>query len=50
MQQSYIIKYEILLKEIIDDYKDDIITKEDFDSYNISYLYELNNLKFKKTY
>lgn len=32
----------------MNDYKNDIISKDDFEYYNTSYLYELNNLKLEK--
>ncbi|MBE5806457.1 MAG: recombinase family protein [Clostridiales bacterium] len=41
-------KYELLKKEIIEDYKNDFISKEDFEYYNNSYMFELNNLKLSK--
>lgn len=41
-------KYDKLLSELINDYKEDIISQEDFESYNKDYLYELNKLKIDK--
>ena len=41
-------KYTILKNEVMNDYKNDIISKDDFEYYNTSYLYELNNLKLEK--
>ena len=40
-------KYEKLLDELIKDYENDYISKEEFDNYNNEYLYELNNLRIK---
>lgn len=41
-------KYETLIKEVIEYYKNNYITKDDFENYNTSYIYELNNLKLEK--
>ena len=41
-------KYEKLLKEIINDYEKDYISKNDFDSFNKEYIYNLNNLRIEK--
>ena len=41
-------KFEMLMKEVINDFKNDYISKDDFDYYNTNYLYELNNLKLEK--
>ena len=41
-------KYNKLLDEIIEDFKNDYILKEDFDKYNKEYLYELNRLRLEK--
>lgn len=40
-------KYQILVDDLMNDYKDDLITKEELDSYNREYLYKLNNLRIK---
>ena len=40
-------KYEKLIDELIKDYENDYITKEEFDNYNTEYLYKLNNLRIK---
>ena len=37
-----------MLDEIIEDFKNDYILKEDFDKYNKEYLYELNRLRLEK--
>ncbi|MDO4996320.1 MAG: hypothetical protein Q4E69_04005, partial [Bacilli bacterium] len=41
-------KYNKLLDEILEDYKNDYILKDDFDRYNMEYLYELNRLRLEK--
>ena len=41
-------KYEKLINEVISDYQNNLITKEDFDEFNTSYVFELNNLKLEK--
>ena len=41
-------KYEKLLKEVIKDYEKDYISKEDFDSFNKEYIYNLNELRIEK--
>lgn len=35
-------KYNKLLDELVEDYRNDYISKEDFDEFNRKYLYELN--------
>ena len=40
--------YNTLLTELVNDYKDDIISQEDFENYNKDYMYKLNNLKMEK--
>ena len=40
--------YNNLLGELVNDYKDDIISQEDFENYNKDYMYKLNNLKIEK--
>ena len=41
-------RYKILLDDVLNDYKLDLITKDDFDDFNSSYMYELNNLRLEK--
>ena len=41
-------RYKILLDDVLSDYKLDLITKDDFDDFNSSYMYELNNLRLEK--
>lgn len=41
-------KYRTLMKELVDDYKCDIITQEDYDDFKQTYLYEINNLNLEK--
>lgn len=42
-----IVKYEKLLSEVKKDYVANYITKDDFESYNVNYLYELNQLRME---
>jgi len=39
---------EKLINELIKDYNNNLITKEDFEDYHKEYLFELNNLRIKK--
>ena len=41
-------KYKKLQKEVIEDYKNNFISKGDFENFNENYLYKLNNLKLEK--
>lgn len=41
-------KYNDLLDGILEDYKKDYISKEDFEKYNREYLYELNRLRLER--
>lgn len=41
-------KYQKLLNGLVDDYKCDYITKEEFEEYNRDYLYQLNQLRIEK--
>lgn len=41
-------KYKTLLNEVCKDYKCDYITKEDFENYKRTYLYEVNRLRLEK--
>lgn len=45
--QKDINKYQTLLDDLMNDYKDDLITKEELNSYNREYLYKLNSLRIK---
>lgn len=41
-------RYKILLDDVLNDYKLDFISKEDFENFNSSYMYELNKLRLEK--
>lgn len=41
-------RYKILLDDVLNDYKLDFISKEDFEDFNSSYMYELNKLRLEK--
>ena len=41
-------KYENLLSDLVNDYKDDLITKDEMESYNREYLYKLNELRIEE--
>ena len=41
-------KYKNLLDDLLKDYKLDYISKEDFEDFNSSYMYELNKLRLEK--
>ena len=41
-------KYKKMLEEIKDDYKNELISEEDFDNFNDYYLYEINKLNIAK--
>lgn len=41
-------KYKKLLDDLINDYKLDLIIKDDFEDFNTYYMYELNNLRIEK--
>ena len=43
--QKDINKYQLLVDDLIEDYKNDLITKEELDTYNREYLYKLNTLR-----
>ena len=40
-------KYEMLMTEVLNDYKNKILTKEEFDDYSQEYLYILNSLRIE---
>ena len=44
---SEIEKYEMLMTELLNDYKAKILTKEEFDDYSQEYLYFLNSLRIE---
>lgn len=41
-------QYNNLLNELVNDYKEDIISQSEFEEYNKDYLYQLNNLRIEK--
>lgn len=41
-------KYELLLKESLNDYKNGLLSEEDFDSFNDDYLFNLNKLRIEQ--
>ena len=46
--EKEIMEQEKLIDQLIDDYKNDLISKEDFEDFHKEYLFELNNLRLKK--
>lgn len=45
--QKDIDKYQLLVDDLMNDYKNDLITKEELETYNREYLYKLNNLRIQ---
>ncbi len=41
-------KQEILINQLLDDYKNDLISKEDFEDFHKGYLFDLNNLRLER--
>lgn len=41
-------KYELLLKESLNDYKNGLLSEEDFDTFNDDYLFNLNKLRIEQ--
>lgn len=41
-------RYKILLDDVLNDYKFEYISKDDFEDFNSSYMYELNKLRLEK--
>ena len=41
-------KYELLLKESLNDYKNGLLSKEDFDTFNDDYFFYLNKLRIEQ--
>ena len=41
-------KYELLLKEYLNDYKNGLLSEEDFDTFNDDYLFNLNKLRIEQ--
>lgn len=41
-------KYELLLKGSLNDYKNGLLSEEDFDTFNDDYLFNLNKLRIKQ--
>ncbi|MBO5183837.1 MAG: hypothetical protein J6B64_05550 [Bacilli bacterium] len=45
--QKDIDKYQLLVDDLMNDYKNYLITKEELETYNREYLYKLNNLRIQ---
>ena len=41
-------KYKKLLEDLLNDYKSDLVSKDDFEDFNTYYMYELNTLRIEK--
>jgi len=46
--EKEIVDQEKLIEQLISDYKNDLISKEDFEDFHKEYLYDLNNLRIKR--
>ena len=46
--QKELEKYQVLLNELVKDYRCDFISQEDYDDFKQKYLYEINKLNMEK--